>query len=121
MFRFQELTVWQRALDLGLELDDLSDELESRKRFRHAEQLRSAALSISNNIAEGSGSSSKRDFAHFMNIAKRSAFETANMLVFFERKKLLTSSTCHSLLAELEGLCRMIEAFRKSLLPPPTP
>ncbi|MEN3942579.1 four helix bundle protein [Prosthecobacter sp. SYSU 5D2] len=117
MFRFQELTVWQRALEIGIELDDLSDQLESRKRFRQAEQLRSAAMSISNNIAEGSGSSSKKDFAHFVNIAKRSAFETANMLIFFERKKLLSPSIGQPLLIQLESLCRMMESFRKSLLP----
>ncbi len=118
MFRFQELTVWQRALDVGIELDDLSDQLEARRRYRHAEQLRSAALSISNNIAESSGSCSKKDFAHFMNIAKRSAFENANMLIFFERKQFITPSVCERLLIKLESLCRMIEAFRKTLVPP---
>jgi four helix bundle protein len=118
MFRFQELTVWQRAMDLGIELDELSDQLEAARRYRYSEQLRAAALSISNNIAEGSGSTSKKDFAHFMNIAKRSAFENANMLIFFERKKFFATTTCQPLLLKLESLCRMIEAFRKTLVSP---
>lgn len=118
MFRFQDLKVWQNAIDVGLALDDLSDALEAKRRYRHAEQLRAAALSISNNIAEGSGSVSKNDFAHFMNITRRSAFENANMLVFFERKGLIPASVCQPLLGKLESLCRMIEAFRKTLVPP---
>lgn len=118
MFRFQDLTVWQRAMEVGIELDALSDKLESMRRYRYAEQLRAAALSISNNIAEGSGSASKKDFAHFMNIAKRSAFENANMLIFFEQKGLLSSTACQPLLVKIESLCRMIEAFRKTLARP---
>ncbi|WP_205940794.1 four helix bundle protein [Pedobacter paludis] len=38
-----------------------------------AEQLNGAALSISNNIAEGSGSVSNKEFTHYLNIAHRSA------------------------------------------------
>ena len=56
MFRFENLKVWQRSVDVALPLFDVADDLERRKRYRFAEQLRGAALSISNNFAEGSGS-----------------------------------------------------------------
>jgi four helix bundle protein len=69
LFRFQDLEVWQLAADLAIKLDDVADELEEKRRYRYAEQLRSAAISISNNIAEGSGSSSKIDFRKFLNYA----------------------------------------------------
>jgi four helix bundle protein len=67
--------MWQRSADLAAVLSDVADGLEHRKKFRFAEQLRAASLSSSNNIAEGSGSGSKKDFRHFLNIAHRSAFE----------------------------------------------
>jgi four helix bundle protein len=115
-FRFQELDIWKKSVDLGLQLFDLADSLEDRKKFRFAEQLRSAALSISNNIAEGSGSCSDRDFAHFVNIAKRSVFEVANMLLVFVRAGLFQADPLRALFNELETESRMMESFRKRLL-----
>ncbi|MFZ6016238.1 MAG: four helix bundle protein [Nitrospirota bacterium] len=49
-------------------------------------------FSISNNIAEGSGSNSKKEFVQFLNIAKRSCFENANMMILFDKKGYCTNS-----------------------------
>ncbi len=115
MFRFQDMEIWREAIAIGKQLSGLADGLEARKRFRYAEQLRGAALSISNNIAEGSGSASNVDFADFLNIAHRSAFENANMLLFFHADGLLTEGEILPLLSRLASESRMIEAFRKTL------
>lgn len=93
-----------------------ADRLERAKQFRFAEQLRSAMLSVTNNIAEGSGSTSKKEFAQFINIARRSAFEVVNMLVMFERHGLIDRDESAPWLTELEGISKMLEAFRKTLL-----
>ena len=55
MFRFQDLEIWKKGVDIGNKLLDISNELERRRLYRFAEQVRGAALCISNNIAEGSG------------------------------------------------------------------
>ena len=55
-FRFEDFEIWQRAADLADRLCNMADSLEERRRFKFADQLRGAVLSISNNIAEGSGS-----------------------------------------------------------------
>lgn len=89
--------------------------MDSRGYRRYAEQLRTAAMSISNNIAEGSGSESAKEFANYLNIAHRSAFETANIVLFLHSKSLLTPTETDHLLDELEQECRMITAFRRSL------
>ena len=64
---------------------------------------------------EGSGSVSDTDFANFLNTARRSVFEVANMLILFTREKYLQSAESESLLPELAEQSRMILAFRHTL------
>jgi four helix bundle protein len=101
-FRFQDLEIWKISIDISDALFDIADNLESNKLYRFAEQLRGAVLSISNNIAEGSGSSSNKDFANFLNIAHRSAFETVNILILLNRRNMVTEEQMEILLQQID-------------------
>lgn len=114
-FRFEDLEIWRRGGEITHSLCDIADDLEEGKRYRFAEQLRAAALSIPNNIAEGSGSHSKREFAQFLNIARRSAFECASMLLVFGKRHLVDEERMDSILGELDEESRMLMAFKRSL------
>jgi len=114
-FRFQDLKIWQLAIDIADELFDIADELEKKKLYRFAEQLRASGMSMSNNIAEGSGSSYKKEFKNFLNIARRSTFENANILIILERRNLINTEKLEKNLDNLDKLCRQITNFRKSL------
>jgi four helix bundle protein len=114
-FRFQDLKIWQFAIDIADELFDIADELERKKLYRFADQIRGAGTSMSNNIAEGSGSDSKREFARFLNIARRSTFENANVVLILERRGLLSKEAAKKLLDDLELLCRQISSFKNTL------
>jgi four helix bundle protein len=114
-FRFENLEVWQRAADVMSPLGQIADLLSERHLYRYADQLRGAGLSISNNIAEGSGSNSKKDFRSFLNIAHRSAFECTNMPSVFRRNSVLPEDGIPDLLDELDQICRMITALSRSL------
>ncbi len=114
-FRFQDLEIWQLAIQITDELFDIADELEKKRLYRFAEQLRGSGMSMSNNIAEGSGSSSKREFHQFHNIARRSTFENANILILLQRRSLIDQVTLDSLLEDLDHLCRKITNFQKTL------
>ncbi len=114
-FRFQDLKIWQASIQIADELFDLADFLESKKLYRFAEQLRGAVMSVSNNIAEGSGSSSTREFKLFLNIARRSAFEIANILILLNRRSLLEEESLERHLDRLDYLCRQITNFQKTL------
>jgi len=113
-FRFQDLKIWQLAIEIADALFDIADELERKKLFRFAEQLRGSGMSMSNNIAEGSGSSSKKEFKNFLNIARRSTFENANILILLGRRNLITSNLMNDNLKNLDKLCRQITNFIKS-------
>ncbi len=115
-FRFEKLDIWKKAIEVGDKLYDVSEVANDKKFYRFAEQLRAASLSISNNIAEGSGSVSNKEFASFLNIARRSVFECANILYVFQRRELLTESQRLSLYHDLIDLSRRIYYFRQTLL-----
>lgn len=114
-FRFQDMTIWQRGAEISGPLFELADKLEQKRLYRFAEQLRGATLSITNNIAEGPGSASKDDFAHFLNMARRSLFEVVNMLFLLVRRGYLTAPQTDTLIGELEEQSRMLLAFRRTL------
>ena len=115
-FRFQNLKIWQLAIEIADELFDLADELEKKKLYRFAEQLRGAGMSMSNNIAEGSGSTSKKEFRQFLNVARRSTFENANILILFRKRELITPESLNRFLDQLDHLCRQITNFSRSLV-----
>jgi len=114
-FRFQDLEIWQLAIEIADELFDIADILENKKLYRFAEQLRAAGMSMSNNIAEGSGSDSIKDFGNFLNIAKRSTFENANIIILLRRRNFITSKIESEILEKLDKLSRKITSFKKSL------
>ncbi|NBB76673.1 MAG: four helix bundle protein [Bacteroidetes bacterium] len=115
-FRFQDLEIWKESIRMAEFLLDIADELERRKLFRFSDQLRGSALSISNNIAEGSGSSSKKVFARYLDMARSSVYENANILIVLNRRNLVSARKREVLMNDLETLSRRITTFRKTLM-----
>ena len=116
-FRFEDLEIWQLARSLAVKLHKLANELDKKRLYRYAEQLRAAGLSLTNNIAEGSGSTHSKEFQQFLNISRRSLFEDASMLMVFETLGLFNSNEIDDLLADCDMLSRKITNFSKTLRP----
>lgn len=114
-WRFEDLEIWQLASDLAVKFHRVAEELDQRRFYRYAEQLRSAGLSLSNNIAEGAGSRHAKEFAQFLNIARRSLFEDASMLLVFEKLGLCDSAKIDELLIDCDLLSRKITTFSRTL------
>jgi four helix bundle protein len=114
-FRFQDLIIWQLAIEIADQLFDIADALEQKRLYKFSEQLRGAGMSMSNNIAEGSGSSSKKEFKQFLNIARRSTFENANILILLQKRNLITKESLDNLLIKLDRLCRQITNFQGAM------
>jgi len=114
-FRFEDLEIWQLARDLAVKLHRLAEELDRKRLYRYGEQLRSAGLSLTNNVAEGSGSLHSKEFVQFLNISRRSLFEDASMLLVFETLGLFESAEIDSLLSDCDKLSRKITSFSRTL------
>lgn len=115
-FRFEDLEIWELAIEIADRLFDIADDLERRKLFRFADQLRGACMSMSNNIAEGSGSRSNKVFIQYLEYARNSAFENANITILMNRRRLVSDSDKEVIVEELDKLCRKIKSFQKSLV-----
>jgi four helix bundle protein len=114
-WRFEDLEIWKKAADLAVKFHRIAERLDRRRLYRYAEQLRAAGLSISNNIAEGSGSIHKQEFIQYLNITRRSLFEDAFMLLVFERLGLLDSTEVDELLWDCDEESRKITTFSRKL------
>jgi four helix bundle protein len=115
-FRFEDLEIWKMAIQISIKLFDIADKLEYQKLFKFAEQLRAAGLSLTNNIAEGSGSFTNLDFSNFLKFSRRSVFECANMVYIFNVRNLISEDEKKQLWNDLEVLSRSIVNFKKTLL-----
>lgn len=116
-FRFEDLEIWQLAVEMAVKLHRFAELLENQKMYRYAEQLRGAGLSLPNNIAEGSGSVHPKEFKQFLNITRRSLFEDASMLLVFERLGLTSKEEVAGLLSDCDTLSRKVTNFSRSLGP----
>lgn len=86
-FSFEGLEVWQKAVDFADTVIGVLDNLDAgRKHYRLIEQAESAVSSIAMNIAEGKGRYSKKEFVHYLFIARGSLFETVTLLAIFHRR-----------------------------------
>jgi four helix bundle protein len=114
-FRFEQLDIWKEAIEVSDVLFDYADNADNKRLYKFAEQLRAAAMSISNNIAEGSGSFSDKEFASFLNISRRSIFECANILCIYVRRNVITFEEKATVYTRLLKLSKMITNFRKTI------
>ena len=114
-FRFEDLEIWQLAKQLAIKFHKLAEQLDRRRLYRYAEQLRAAGLSLTNNIAEGSGSTHTQEFKQFLNFTRRSLFEDASMLMVFEALGLFGTSEIDELLVDCDVLSRKITNFSRSI------
>ncbi|MBI4973400.1 four helix bundle protein [Candidatus Roizmanbacteria bacterium] len=75
MYKFEKLIVWQKALSLLKSVYLLCNKLPTDEKNNIVNQIKRATLSISLNIAEGSGSENDKEYKRFLFIAKKSLFE----------------------------------------------
>ena len=95
---FENIEVWNRTIAIIDKVFEVADRLVEKKKFQFAEQHRSDCLSIANNIAEGSASSSKREFKQFLSATHRTVSKTAHMIIISQRGKFIDyNNKIHSL------------------------
>ena len=116
MFAFEDLQVWQKAVDFAETVVKTIDDFEApRKHYRLIEQLESAVTSIAMNIAEGKGRYSKKEFIHFMYIARGSLFETITLLTIIQRIGWISEEKLKEIKITGEEITKMLNSLIKNI------
>ena len=81
MNKLKDLKIWNKAMDLTVEVYKATSTFPTDERFGLTSQSRRAAVSIPSNIAEGAGRNSMKEFNNFLGIANGSSYELQTQLV----------------------------------------
>ena len=114
-FKFENLQVWHKALDLCDAINDLAKLFPAFELYNLCNQIRKASDSVVLNIAEGSTGQSNPEFKRFLGYALRSAVEVVGCLFVSKKKKYIDQIAFQKYYLEYETLCKMITKLRKSL------
>lgn len=109
--KFEELEIWKLAKELYEATSPLSEKLKKNKDFRFAEQIKSSAGSIMDNIGEGFERSSRLEFINSLGISKGEAGELKSQLHRLEIDNYITEKQFQELYKKADTLCAKIAAF----------
>src|SRR6185436_19695891 len=115
--RFEELPVWRAAIELAIQIYRLTSGTSFRNRYSLRDQIERAAVSVSNNIAEGFERGTTQELLTFLYIARGSAGEVRSMLCLFERLAALTNlkSEISNMKSKAENISRQLRCWADSL------
>jgi four helix bundle protein len=115
ILKFEDLGIWREAVKMGVMVYKVTEVGKMSKDFSARDQLRRAAISVSNNIAEGFEYNNNRVFVRFLMYAKGSAGEVRSQLYVLKEAGMIEENVFKPLWECALGLSKNIEGFRKYL------
>jgi len=114
-FKFEDLKVWQKALDLTAEVDVLTQTFPKSELYVLTSQLKRATDSIALNIAEGSTGQTNPEFKRFLSFSIRSGVEVVGCLHIAKRRNLIAETDFNRLIENVAEIIKMLHGLKKSL------
>ena len=115
MHNFEKLKIWQKAMDIAVDVYEISALLPIDERFNLIHQIKKCAVSIPSNIAEGSGRNHNKEFIQFLGIANGSTFELITQLILAKRLSLINQEKAQPIIDKLIEVSNMNFSFQKTL------
>ena len=109
---YRDLAVWQQAVELTVDVYRLTRVFPRDERFGAIAQVRRAAMSITNNIAEGHGRTTRGEFLNSLSVARGSANEVENCLIVGRRLEFAPQADFEPLLVRTDRVMRMLARLR---------
>lgn len=115
MHNYKNLQIWNEAMNLAQIIYKHTENLPQMEVYGLVSQMTRAAVSIPSNIAEGSGRTTDKEFAHFLSIALGSLFELETQIILCERVGYIDKNTASNIQDQIDKLQKMIMTFRKNI------
>ena len=113
--KFEKLIVWQKAMELGEEIFQLSSEFPADEKFNLTSQIRRAVDSVALNISEGSIGQSDPELRKFLGYSIRSLAEVVTCLHKAKNRKYVTESKFEKNYNASFNLMNQLTAFKDSI------
>ena len=113
MHNFQELIIWQKAMNIAEAVYKLSKKFPKEERYGLKSQIRRSAVSITSNIAEGAGRNTNGEFKNFLGIASGSSNELMTQLMLSSRLGLVEESRVTPIIHQLKEVQKINYSFIK--------
>lgn len=114
-FRFENLEIWKMAIEYGEIIHTLTKKFPKTEQFVLTTDLNRAAVSVSSNIAEGSGSASNKEFKRYLRISIKSIYETISQLYIARIRKYISDNEYSDVYQDGELLVKKTKSFMKKL------
>lgn len=112
---YRDLQVWQKAMDLCVEVHNAALVFPKQELFGLSAQLNRSVVSVPSNIAEGHGRRTTPDFIHFLSISRGSLNEVETQITLAMRYNYICQSDHDDLLERCGEIGRMINGLIDSL------
>ena len=116
MHRFEELKIWQKAMDVTESCYRMTDNFPIEEKYGLTSQIRRSSVSIPSNIAEGAGRNTKGEFRQFLGIANGSSYELLTQLYLSKRLDLITKEKVEPIINEVIEVTKMNYSLQKTLI-----
>ena len=113
---YQDLKVWQKAIDLTTEIYQLVKQLPQEERYALSDQMRRAVVSVPSNIAEGRGRGTNKEFVRYLLMSRGSLWELSTQLVICEKLHFLNDIQTSKARKMIIEISKMINALANSFL-----
>ena len=112
---FTDLDVWQKSMDLSVEIFKTVKFLPKEELYGLSDQMRRAVISIPSNIAEGHQRGSTKDYIRFLYISKGSLGELITQIMLCERLGFINTEKKEFLVSKCFEIGRMLSKMINGL------
>ena len=116
MNSYKELIVWQKSVQLCVEVYKITSDFPKSELYGLVSQLRRSAVAIPSNIAEGQKRGHRAEYVQFLRIAYGSGAELETQLLIAEKVGFLKQTNREKLASLLEEIMKMLNKLIQKLL-----